>query len=112
MVEPKAKRSAYIPVIGLLVAVVLGVIAWLIAPSVINALAVALPNFAGNELPLTTMRAAFTALIVVLALIIFGLIAALTTKKETQSARESQMEKERDALRRRQKAERAQQRKR
>ena len=112
MAHPKAKRSAYTPVIGLLIAVVLGVIAWLIAPGVIHALAVALPNFAGNELPPTTMRAAFTAIIVVLALIIFGLVAALTTKKDDQSANEARLEKERDAMRRRQKAERAQQRKR
>jgi uncharacterized BrkB/YihY/UPF0761 family membrane protein len=112
MNKPPQKRSSFAPVIGLIIALVLGIIAWLIAPSVIHALAVAIPNFAGNELPLTTTRAAFTAIIVVLALIIFGLVAALTTKKDDQSANEAKLEKERDAMRRRQKAQRAQQRKR
>ena len=112
MAEPKAKRSTYTPVIGLLIAVVLGVIAWLIAPSVIRALAAALPNFAGNELPLTTMRAAFTVIIVVLALIVFGLIAALTTQKADPATNEARLEKERNAMRREQKNIRAQRRKR
>ena len=112
MNKPPQKRSSYTPVIGLVVAVVLGVIAWLIAPSVIHALAVAIPNFAGNELPLTTTRAAFTAIIVVLALIVFGLITALTTRKDDQSANEAKLEKERDTMRRQQKNARAQQRKR
>jgi uncharacterized BrkB/YihY/UPF0761 family membrane protein len=112
MNKPSQKRSSYTPVIGLVVAVVLGVIAWIIAPNVIHALAVAIPNFAGNELPLTTTRVAFTVIIVVLALIIFGLVAALTTRKDDQSANEAKLEKERDAMRRQQKNARAQQRKR
>jgi len=112
MNKPQPKRSSYTPVIGLIIAIIVGIIAWFVAPSVIHALAVAIPNFAGNELPLTTTRAAFTAILVVLTLIIFGLAAALTAKKDPQGAREAQMEKERDALRRRQKAERMQQRKR
>ena len=112
MEESKKKRSAYRPLIGLIVAVVLGVIGWLIAPSVIHGLALALPNFTGNELPLSTTRPIFTAILVVLALILFALIAALTAPKDTRSARDNQLEKDRDALRRRQKAQRAQQRKR
>ena len=112
MADPKQKRSSSTPIIGLIIAVVLGVIAWLIAPTVIHALAVAIPNFAGNELPLTTTRVAFTAIIVVLALIVIGLVAALTTKKDDHSANEAKLEKEREVMRRQQKNARAQQRKR
>jgi hypothetical protein len=99
------------PIIGLVIALILGVIAWVIAPTVLEALAKALPNFRGNELPLSTTRPIFTAIIVVLTLIIFGLAAALITPKDPQSSSEGIMEKEREELWRRQKAERAQQRK-
>jgi hypothetical protein len=99
------------PIIGLVIAVILGVIAWVIAPTVLEALAKALPNFRGNELPLSTTRPIFTAIIVVLTLVVFGLAAALITRKDPQSSSEAIMEKEREELWRRQKAERAQQRK-
>lgn len=112
MQQEKRKRSTLTPIIGLGIAIVLGVIAWLVAPTVLAALARALPNFNGGELPLATTRPIFTIIIVVLTLIIFGLVAALVTPKDAQTASEAQLEKERDALRKRQKAERAQQRKR
>jgi len=112
MKEEKRKRSAFMPVIGLVIAFIVGVIAWLIAPNVIEALAKALPNFKGNELPLATTRPIFTLILVVLTVIIFGLVAALITPKDDQSASESKLEKEREDLRRRQKAERLQRRKR
>ena len=110
--EGKRKRSPYIALVGLAIAVVLGIVAWAVAPSVLEALAVALPAFNGNELPLTTTRPIFTAIIVLLTVIVFGLVAAMVTPKDTQTAREGKLEKERDALRRRQKAERMERRKR
>lgn len=110
MADPKQKRSSATPVIGLMIAVVLGVGAWLIAPSVITALMKTLQSL--NTLAPMTARIIFTVIIVVLALIVFGLVAALTTRKDDQSANEAKLEKEREAMRRQQKNARAQQRKR
>jgi hypothetical protein len=106
MAEEQRKRSSFTPLLGLLIAVVLGVVAWFAAPGVLNWLAGALPNFAGNELPLSTSRPVFTIIIMVLALVVFGLVAALVTPKDTRTAREANIEKEREAMRRQQKAER------
>lgn len=111
MAEGKPKRSAYLPVIGFIIAVVLGIVAWLVAPGVIDALAVALPIFRGTELPLSTTRLLFTGIIVLLGLVIFGLVAALVTPQDGQRGSERDVEQARDALRRRQKAQRAEARK-
>lgn len=106
MADGKPKRSAYMPVIGLIIVVVLGVVGWVVAPGVIDALASVLPFFRGTELPLSTTRPLFTGIIVLLGLVIFGLIAALVTPKDVQRGSERELERERDALRRRQQAER------
>jgi hypothetical protein len=111
MAEGKPKRSAYMPVLGLIIAVVLGIVAWAVAPSVIDVLAAALPFFRGTELPLSTTRPLFTGIIVLLGLVIFGLIAALVMPKDAQQGSEREVERERDALRRRQQAARAEARK-
>jgi H+/Cl- antiporter ClcA len=109
--EPKRKRSVLTPAIGLLIAIILGVIAWMVAPDLIHWLALTLPNFAGNELPLSISRPLFTAIIVLLSLIAVGLTAALLAPKDGQQTRAVQLEKDREALRRRQRTERAQARK-
>lgn len=105
------KKRPYIALIGLLIAVVVGVIAWLITPIVLDLLARMLPNFRGDELPLATTRPLFTGLIVLIAVVIFGLVAALRTPKDSTTVSEAQMERERNALWRQQKAERDRQRK-
>ncbi len=108
--DPKQKQSSVTPIIGFLIAVALGVGAWLVAPSAITALTKTLPSL--NTLTPMTARIIFTVIIVVMALIIFGLVAALTTQKRDPLTNESRLEKERDAMRREQKNIRAQRRKR
>lgn len=100
MAEGKSKRSPFLPVLGLIIAIVLGVAGWLVAPSVINAL----PFIGNTGLPLATTRPLVTVIIVLLGLVVFGLVAALVTPKDAQAASERRLEQERDALRRRQKA--------
>lgn len=109
--EVRRKRSALTPVLGLLIVLILGVVAWLVAPDMIHWLAVALPNFAGNELPLSITRPIFTALIVLLTLVAIALFAALAAPKADRRTSAAQVEKDREALRRRQRLERAQARK-
>ena len=106
MAEPGDKRRAYRPLIGFVLAVVVGVIAWVIAPSVIGWLANVLPVFQGNELPLATTRPIFTVLIVLLTLILFALVAALTAPKDQKATSAAGLERDRDALHKREKAER------
>lgn len=113
MNKPKRKRSAYRPLVGFLLAVGVGVAAWIAAPTVISWLASVLPVFRGNELPLSTMRPIFTALIVMITLVLFALIAALIAPKDkdVEAASAATLERDRETLRRRQKAERAEARK-
>ncbi len=111
MGETEHQRMSLAPLIGLGIVIVVSVISWLIAPGVLHWLASVLPNFPGSALPVATTRPVFTAIIVVLTLIVFGLAAALVTPKPARSSSAARMEKERAALRRRQKAERAQARK-
>ena len=111
MKKAQRKRSPYTPIIGLMLAIALGVVGWLIAPGVIDWLAATLPSFDVNALPLSISRPIFTAILVVVTLIVFALVAALLAPKDAQKASESKLEQERTALRRRQKAERVQARK-
>lgn len=103
MSEGKPKRSPFLPVIGLVIAIVLGVVGWLAAPSI----TAALPIFSGTGLPFSTIRIIVTVIFILIGLVVFGLVAALLAPKDTQRASERTLEQERDALRRRQKAERA-----
>lgn len=113
MHQSKRKRSPYRPLIGFLLAVGVGVVAWIIAPTVIAWLASILPGFRGNELPLATLRPIFTALIVMITLVLFALIMALLTPKDkaAEVASAATLERDRETLHRRQKAERAEARK-
>lgn len=105
----KRKRSALTPVFGLLIVILLGAAAWVVAPDMIHWLAVTLPQFAGNELPFLTMRLLFTAVIALLGLIAVGLLAALLTPRDKRQKQSStaQLERDRDALRRSQRSDRA-----
>lgn len=107
--EPRQKRSVLAPIFGLLIVIILGVIAWVVAPNMIHWLATALPNFAGNELPFQTMRLIFTAVIALLSLIAVGLFGALSAPRDKQRQQSSaaQLERDREALRRRQRSDRA-----
>lgn len=102
----RLKRSAYLPLVGFVIVLVLGVAAWVVAPGIIAWLADTLPFFRGTELPLATTRPIFTALIVVLTLLLVGLITALSAPKDTKHAAASTLERDRASLRRRQKEER------
>lgn len=107
----RGRRPAYLPLLGFVLAAVIGAAAWFAAPAVVAGLADALPFFRGTELPLTTSRPIFTAIIVGLALLVFGIVAALTAPKDPQRVREAAVERDRAALRRQQRAERAEARK-
>ncbi len=104
--ESKPKRPSYTAAIGLIIAVIVGVLGWLAAPKALQWLADHITNFPATSLPLTISRPFFTVIVILVALIIFALIAALLAPKDTRKASEVALERERDALRRRQKAER------
>lgn len=103
MADGKPKRSPFLPVIGLIIAIVLGVVGWLAAPAV----TAVLPIFSGTGLPFSTIRIIVSISFILIGLVVFGLVAALVAPKDRQTASERTLEQERDALRRRQKAERA-----
>jgi hypothetical protein len=113
MRKPKRKRSPYRPLFGFLLAVGVGVAAWITAPTVIGWGASVLPAFRGNELPLSTTRPIFTVLTVIISLGVFALVAAVLTPKDkdAEAASATTLERDREALRRRQKTERAEARK-
>ncbi len=106
--EPKPKRPSYTAALGLIIAVIVGVIGWLIAPQALQWLADHIANFPATSLPLAISRPLFTVIVILVALIIFGLVAALLAPKDAQKASEIALERERESLRRRQKAERDQ----
>ena len=107
----RGRRPAYLPLAGFIIVLVLGVVAWFAAPVVIAWLADVVPYVRGTELPLATTRPIFTALIVVLALLLVSLIAALSAPRDTKHAAASTLERDRASLRLRQKAKRDQARK-
>lgn len=113
MHEPKRKRNAYLPLVGFLLAAGTGAAAWAAAPTVIGWLASVVPVFRGNELPLSTIRPIFTALTVMITLGVFALVTAVLTPKDknAEAASAATLERDREALRHRQKAERAEARK-
>jgi len=105
--QPPRKRPSFTAVLGMGIALIVGVIGWLIAPGVLAAL----PSVAGSALPLAVERLLFAGVVLLLALILFGLAAALIAPGDPHASSEAHVERERDALRRRQKAARDQARK-
>ncbi|MBL8133116.1 MAG: hypothetical protein JNL42_14740 [Anaerolineae bacterium] len=101
---------ALLPVFGLIVAVVFGVVGWLIAPDALKWFEGLIPGFTGSELDPTVMRIIVTVVIALLALVLFALIAALVTPKPTLTAREADLAREKERLLAQQKAERDRQR--
>ncbi len=101
--QPKRKSSPLLPVIGLVLVIAAGVGGWLVAPAIIDAL----PANSLSDIPMDTLRIVITVIIALLALIVFGLVAALVTPKDGQSVREKDLAREKDERNARAKAERA-----
>lgn len=96
------KGSPVRMMIGLALALVLGLGAWLLGPAII-------PNLTrGSSLSLTSdqLRLILTAGSFILGLIVVSLLMALVTPRDARNVNEAKLAQERDALRERQKMER------
>lgn len=102
----------YWPVLGFFLIVVLGVISYFLAPSVIDWAADNLNGFTGRELPQLTMRIGFAVVIFVVLLSIFGLIlAAFAPKRKLDTVKDADLVKSRAEMLKRREEEKRRQRK-
>jgi hypothetical protein len=110
--EEKASGiKAYWPVLGFIMLVMLGIVAYILAPEVINLAKRTFPSFRGTELPALQMRLGFTFMVFVVFLAITGAILAAFAPKRALNVREGDLAKERKEMIDRKAMERKRQRK-
>jgi hypothetical protein len=110
LAENKRRRGLW-PVMGLLLALALGAISYLIAPSVEDAIKDLLPQFSTSGMPASQVRIVFTLLTFVVLISFAALFVALFMPKRPLQVRESDLKKERDQMIQAKKAEKVRQRK-
>lgn len=108
--QSSKKSSSLLPIIGLILFVVLAVGGWLASDAIVSAFMGVIPGLNASDLPATTRKIIATVAVVIVGMAIFGLLAAIFSPKDTQSAKERDLGKEREMMRERAKAERAKQR--
>lgn len=93
--KPKSRMQAFWPIIGLLLILALGFMAWVFAPPVIGFLSGVLPNFPPAEVPPDTMQLIITAVLFVLMGMIVSLIVAAAAPRKRSAVNEKKLAKER-----------------
>lgn len=78
----ETKNTAFWPLLGLLLAVSLGIVAYVAAPGTITMLDNALPNFPPAGVDPNTLRLIITAILFVVLILIAGLIVAVSMPKQ------------------------------
>lgn len=97
---PKPKSKGLWPVFGLLMAIALGIIAYFAAPSVQRIVVqITKGGFTGQELPPDQMRLFFTALVFLVLGSIAGLIVAFAMPKRKSKVLDTDMVKQKEAMR-------------
>ena len=105
---PKPKSKGLWPVFGLLMAVALGIIAYFAAPSVQRIVVqITKGGFTGHELPPDQMRLFFTAIIFLVLGSIAGLIVAFAKPKPKRKVMDTDLVKQKAAMREEEKRRRA-----
>jgi hypothetical protein len=87
------------PVIGFFLIVALAAIAWVIAPSIIQAARGAFPNFTGRELPADHMRLGFAAFTFFIMVALVAMVLAIfAPKRKIEQIKDADLVKERAAM--------------
>ena len=107
--ETRRKRGLW-PVAGLLLAIALGVIAYAIAPSVIDLTKQLLPQFRTGGIPAMQLRLIFAALTFVVLLSFVAFLVAVFMPKKAINVNENDLRKERQQVAEYRKYERVRQR--
>lgn len=110
LAENRRRRGLW-PVMGLLLALALAAISYLIAPNVISLTRQLLPQFSTTGMPQLQVRLIFALLTFVVLLLFVALLVSLFMPKRKMLVKESDMKKERDEMIQRKKMERVRQRK-
>jgi hypothetical protein len=97
---PKPKSKGLWPVMGLLMAVALGVISYFLAPSVKDiVIRITKGGFTGHELPPDQMQLFFTGLVFLVLGSIAALIVAMAKPKPKRKVMDTDMVKQKEAMR-------------
>ncbi len=96
--KPKSRTQAFWPIIGLLLILALGFMAWVFAPPVIGFLSRTLPNFPPAEVPADTMQIFMTVVLFVLTGMIVSLIVAAAAPRKKSAVTEKNLVKERATM--------------
>lgn len=107
---PRKRSSPLLPILGLIFLIGFGVAGWLASDAILIAVADVLPGIGVSSIPQTTGKIIATVVVVILGLLIFGLLAAIFSPKDTQTVKEANLAKEKEAMQARARAARAQQR--
>ncbi|MCI0351545.1 MAG: hypothetical protein L0Z53_19145 [Acidobacteriales bacterium] len=110
VVEKKRRRGLW-PVMGLFMAVALGIIAYFLAPSVIELTKQLLPQFSTGGIPREHLRLIFTFLTFVIMLSFVAFLVAIFMPKKPINVNENDLKKERAQMQAYKKYERQRQRK-
>jgi len=94
----RARRRWAWPVVGFILAVSLGVLAYVLAPMVIQFLRSSLRGFDTSGLASTTLRWIFTAILFVIFVTLAGLIVAVAAPKPRGTVKYGDLVKEREAM--------------
>lgn len=78
----QTRNSAFWPLLGLLLAVSLGIVAYVLAPGTITILDNALPNFPPSGVDPNTLRLIIAAIVFVILILIAGLIVAVSMPRQ------------------------------
>ncbi len=93
--KTKRKGQSYWPVIGLVLALALGVISWAIAPSAFDWLGTWLKGFPPAGVPRPTLELLITVVLFVVLGLLASLLVALAMPKKLSAVNEKQLAEER-----------------
>lgn len=96
--KAKPKNAAIRSVMGFVLALALGLIAWVVAPYVIQWMADNIANFTGRELEYNVMRALFSVVIFSLLLAFVWTIVAMAAPKKKMHISNKELAAERAAI--------------
>lgn len=97
-VATRGRRRWAWPVVGFILAVSLGVIAYMLAPAAIQLVRTSLRGFDTSGMAPTTLRWIFTAILFVIFLTLAALIVAVAAPKPRNTVKYSDLVKEREAM--------------
>lgn len=94
----KRKGQSYWPVFGLVLALALGVISWVVSPSAFNWLGTWLKGFPPAGVPRPTLELLITVILFVVLSLFAALLVALAMPKKKSAVNEKQLAEERERM--------------